>query len=151
MKFIKRNKLLSICIFVFLCLLIVAGIGIYKLLVPESGNSLYGNRLDGIESVTVSEETIQKIKTDVSANAFVVDANYNLEGKLMNYIFTVVEDANVLLAKALSDKVLANLSEEEKSFYDIQIFIKCSNSESEVYPIIGYKKNTSLNFTWTNN
>ncbi|MDD3186961.1 MAG: hypothetical protein PHD02_00600 [Bacilli bacterium] len=150
MKFIKENKVLSIAILIFLILMIFAGVGLYKIIIPDSGESLYGNRLDGIESVPISEETISEIKSEIIATEKVETVEYDLKGKLANFMITVKADTDKVSAEALTDKILSNLTDEQKDFYDIQIFL-ATTEESEIYPIIGYKHTTSLNFTWSNN
>ena len=44
--------------------------------------------------------------------------------------------------------MLEKFTDEEKKFYDFQIFIN-SSEESDIYPIIGYKINTVEEFSWT--
>lgn len=150
MKFIKKNKLLSVCIVIFILVMVFALVGIFNLLMPNSSKNLYGNRLDGIENVPINETSIDTIKQSLMDTGKIEEVTYNLKGKRADFIITVKMDTDKVTAVSLVDKILSNLSEEQKSFYDIQVFIK-SNEESEIYPIIGYKHTSSLNFTWTNN
>lgn len=58
------------------------------------------------------------------------------------------DDTSVDTAKALNTKVLDSLSNKEKKFYDIQIFVK-KDSEATDFPIIGYKHHAKDTFSWT--
>ena len=51
-------------------------------------------------------------------------------------------------AKNYANKILENLSDDVKSYYDIQVLVDSDNEESEVYPIIGYKHKTTDMFVW---
>ena len=75
---------------------------------------------------------------------------FDLKGKLANFIIVVNDDVDRVNATGLSDKILSGFDDNIKSFYDFQILIK-TESESEIFPIIGYKHISSLNFVWTNN
>lgn len=150
MKFIKKNKILVIFITVFALVMIFAVIGIVKLLMPNGGTSVYGDRLSGIENVQIKDTTIGIIKESILDTGKVESIDYDLRGKLMNFIIIVKDTTDKVTATALTDKILSNLSEDEKKFYDIQVFVN-TKAESEIYPIIGYKHTTSLNFSWSNN
>lgn len=150
MKFIKKNKILVIFIAIFGIVMIFAVIGIVKLLMPNGGTSVYGDRLNGIDDVQIKTTTIDIIKQGIMDSGKVESIEYDLRGKLMNFIIIVKDTTDKVDATSLTDKILSNLSEEEKKFYDIQVFIN-SSSENELYPIIGYKHTTSLNFSWSNN
>lgn len=150
MKFIKKNKMLALFITIFVVVMIFAVIGIVNLLMPNSNKNLYGNRLIGIEKFPIKETSIETIKQDLTSTGKIEDVTYVLKGKRADFVITVKSDTDKVTAISLTDKILSNLSEEQKNFYDIQVFIK-SNEESEVFPIIGYKHTTSLNFAWTNN
>src|SRR5574344_1946143 len=150
MKFIKKNKILVIFIAVFAIVMIFAIIGIAKLLMPNGGTSVYGDRLNGIENVQIKDTTIGIIKQSILDTGKVETIEYDLKGKLMNFIITVKDTTDKVTATSLTDKILSNLTKKKKKFYDIQVFIN-STSESEIYPIIGYKHTTSLNFSWSNN
>lgn len=146
MEFIKKNKILvsllviAIVFFAAIMIIIFSNLSI--------GNNEYGNRLDDIEKYPISDEAINEIKTDISSYEKVTSVSYNLEGKLANFILTVDDSLEEETAKNYANKILENLSDDVKSYYDIQVLVDSDNEESEVYPIIGYKHKTTDMFVW---
>lgn len=150
MKFVKKHKYAFITASVFLVLFILAIFAMKSLLYPDDKKSIFGSRLDGIEDMEVSTKTINKIKSELKEEKFVLDVNYNLEGRRMNFIVSVELKTDLITAKTAGDIILENLTDEEKKYYDIQLYLK-DNSKEEVeslYPLIGYKHKTSVNFIW---
>lgn len=147
MSFIRKNKFVIIAIGVFL-ILVVLGFQIATMLFPEEGTALYGDRLDGIEEVELSNSKLTKIESNLKSDGAVKEADVSVAGKIVEVIITVQDDTSVDTAKALNTKVLDSLSNKEKKFYDIQIFVK-KDSEATDFPIIGYKHHAKDTFSWT--
>ncbi|MCM1370800.1 MAG: hypothetical protein NC181_02775 [Clostridium sp.] len=143
MKFIKKNRSILIILSVIIVILLITFFALYNFLFSGYNSSPWGNRLDGIEEVPISEETInsgKKIFTDIDG---VQNVTYSLSGKRCNFIITVSKDTKYENIIKLEDKFLELFTDEQKNFYDFQIYIDI-NEESDIYPIIGYKKNTSI-------
>lgn len=147
MSFIRKNKFVIIAIGVFL-ILVVLVFQIATMFFPEEGTALYGDRLDGIEEVELSNSKLTKIESNLKSDGAVKEANVSVAGKIVEVIITVQDDTSVDTAKTLNTKVLDSLSNKEKKFYDIQIFVK-KDSEATDFPIIGYKHHAKDTFSWT--
>lgn len=147
MSFIRKNKFVIIAIGVFL-ILVVLVFQIATMFFPEEGTALYGNRLDGIEEVELSNSKLTKIESNLKSDGAVKEADVSVAGKIVEVIITVQDNTSVDTAKALNTKVLDSLSNKEKKFYDIQIFVK-KDSEATDFPIIGYKHHAKDTFSWT--
>lgn len=147
MSFIRKNKFVIIAIGVFL-ILVVLVFQIATMFFPEEGTALYGDRLDGIEEVELSNSKLTKIESNLKSDGAVKEADVSIAGKIVEVIITVQDDTSVETAKALNTKVLDSLSNKEKKFYDIQIFVK-KDSEATDFPIIGYKHHAKDTFSWT--
>ncbi len=147
MSFIRKNKFVIIAIGVFL-ILVVLVFQIATMFFPEEGTALYGDRLDGIEEVELSNSKLTKIESNLKSDGAVKEAEVSVAGKIVEVIITVQDDTSVDTAKALNTKVLDSLSDKEKKFYDIQIFVK-KDSEATDFPIIGYKHHAKDTFSWT--
>ena len=147
MSFLRKNKFVIIAIGVFL-ILVVLGFQIATMFFPEEGTALYGDRLDGIEEVELSNSKLTKIESNLKSDGAVKEADVSVAGKIVEVIITVQDDTSVDTAKALNTKVLDSLSNKEKKFYDIQIFVK-KDSEATDFPIIGYKHHAKDTFSWT--
>lgn len=147
MSFIRKNKFVIIAIGVFL-ILVVLVFQIATMFFPEEGTALYGDRLDGIEEVELSNSKLTKIESNLKSDGAVKEADVSVAGKIVEVIITVQDDTSVDTAKALNTKVLDSLSNKEKKIYDIQIFVK-KDSEATDFPIIGYKHHAKDTFSWT--
>jgi len=178
-KFLGKYKFILLGGFISLILFVVAIYGILSIL-PDTGESIYGGRLEGIEEHTISDEDFDLVTDLIKENEFVLDVNHNIQGKIINYLVYLEPETDVVLAKALADILLENFSDEQKSFFDMQIFLiveeevieeeeieddmdeiieeeeiidegeEIVEEEIRIYPKIGYKHRTSVNFVWTN-
>ena len=149
MKFIKNHKV-SIGILIFLLVLLISGLLIIGPSLFFSSDKLYGNRLNDIEEHKISDTTINEIKTSIKENTNVKDVNIKKVGRILNFEIKVSNETNIDEAKNLSNIILEKIDDEDKNYYDIQVFL-VSDEESEVYPKIGYKHKTSNSFVWSNN
>ncbi len=123
MDYIKKHKLTSFIILVYI-VVIAFGFFIYNLFIGSSGLPVYGDRLDGIEDVPISEEQTDKIVKDLESEKVVAKVKEPyLSGKIFKVIITVTDNTSVADGKALASKVTGVLTEEQKKFYDIEIFV----------------------------
>lgn len=150
MKFVKEHKVLLIVVGVILILFIVCFVILYKMFFSY-GDDKYGDRLKNIKDLQISNYTVSKIETELKELENVESVKYKLSGKLISVIFNVEASLEKDLAKEYGDKVLEYFTDEEKSNYDIQIFMTCSSEEENEFPIIGYKKASKEALTWSNN
>lgn len=146
MNFIKTHKTLCIILGIIV-LLIIAFIILFIKFSPNSSKDLYGNRLAGIEKYPISEERIQNMCKDAEQVEGIQSLSYNLRGRLINLIVKVNVDLSKENAIQYANKTLEYFSEEEKAFYDFQIFFQ-TDGESEIYPFIGAKHKTSNTYVW---
>lgn len=151
MKFIKKHKVALSVALVILILLIILCVVLYKILFSY-GNNAYGNRLDNIKDLEISNYTVSKLESELKELEQVDSVSYRLNGKLISVIFHVETSLEKDTAKEYASKVLEYFSEEEKANYDIQVFVVGTTEEEESpYPIIGYKKAGKDGLTWSNN
>lgn len=148
MNFFKKNKAIFIIMLIVLVVLAITGFALFKFLFSGINDSKYGNRLDGIENVAISEELTNKSKETLKGIEGVTNVTYSLSGKICNFIITVNKDVKPDSVKKIVPEILKEYSEEQKKFYDFQVFIN-SSEESELYPIIGYKNIQNETFSWT--
>lgn len=151
MKFIKKHKVGLIVTGVILVLLILMFFGIKNAFFSNMGKSVYGNRLDGIENYPIDDSIINDIETTLKDTGMVNNFTYILEGRLINFIIEVNADVDLTTSRGFADKIAEKFSDDIKSFYDIQVYLTCTDKESELYPSIGYKHKTSVGFKWDNN
>lgn len=149
MKLIKKYKIVIIIAFVLI--MVFGALGIIKLIYPDSSKSYYGSRLEGIEKLTIKNDTFEVVKKALIDTEKVKEAKAYSTGRIVNIIVKVNKDVDKITAEGLADKAYEKFSEDEKSYYDFQVFLTSEDEEDEIYPRIGYKSKTSLSFKWTNN
>lgn len=123
MDFIKKHKLTTFIIFVYI---VIIGFlfFIYNMFIGSNGMPVYGDRLDGIDKVEITDEQYEKIVTELNNEPTVVSvSDPTLNGKILNVIITVGDNVELENAKLLSEKVKNVLTEEQNNFFDIEIFI----------------------------
>lgn len=147
MSFIRKNKFIIIAIGVFLILVFLA-FQVVTMLFPKEGTALYGDRLDGIKEVELTDKKLSNIKSTLKEDSATKEAKASVQGKIVEVIITVQDETSVDTAKALSNKVLDCLTKDEKKFYDVQVFVKKDNDATD-FPIIGYRHHAKDTFSWT--
>lgn len=146
-KEIKGNKYTMAVFCLFLGIFIIGWL-VYGVVMPSAGKPVYGNRLEGIEEVEITENKKEKIIKSLEEKSFVTHANVKLNGKIINVIVKVKDGTKPATARALNTTVTKNLNEKELSFYDIQLFLTNENENAKNYPIIGYKSAVDAKFTF---
>lgn len=150
MDFVKKHKIKIILLFVFVLLMIFAFIGIKQLLYPDARKDLYGRRLEGIEEFAVDNNRLKEISGKLEKEEKIEKINYNLSGRIINFIIKLDGDVDLITSQSFADKVLENFEEDEKKYFDFQVYLINDVEDSEIYPKIGYKHKSSLTFKWIN-
>lgn len=150
MKFLKKNKKITIGVIVTI-LVLLAIFFIVIFILPLFGHNKYGDRLDGIDQVKISSETKNNLVEVLEKTGHFESVNYTLNGRIINLVAATKKDVKAKEAKEAANKVLDKLSKEEKEYYDVQIFLTQEDVEKSAYPYIGYKSKTAKGFVWTNN
>lgn len=146
LKELKENKYTTIVFFIFLGLFIIAWFA-YGMIMPSSGSPVYGNRLDGIEKVELTDNDINKIKSDLK-NDIVSSSTIHVSGKIINILVEVKEGTKINDAKKIASNAIKSLDKDELAFYDVQVFITNEEKEAKGYPIIGYKSSSAKKFVF---
>lgn len=147
MKFIKKHKTVITISVIAVLILAITIIALSNFLFSGYGKSKYGNRLDGIENVSISDDIINASKEIISNIEGVTNVTYHLSGKICNFVVTVNKDVKLTIIKEKTSSILTKFSTEQLAYYDFQILV--NSSEDANYPIIGYKMKNSEGFTWT--
>lgn len=151
MKIFKKGLVSKIIIIIIIVVLSTSLILLTKLFFPKFGDPVYGNRLDGIEEVTLDVNRLADIKNTIINQKEVNNAILNIKGTLINIIIDVKVDIDVVTAKTVGTKAVTLFSSAEQNFYDIQVFITQSiETEETQYPLIGYKNKLSPSLVWNN-
>lgn len=146
LKWIRRNTGLVIVLLLTLVLLGFITVIFIKLLMGNSSGK-YGNRLDGINEVVISDETYDSVKEEVKTTEKVVDVTTRLQGRIVYITIVLNSDTSTSDAKGIASGTLDNFSEEELGFYDFSYFLKWESEEGDTV-ITGNKHHDLDSITW---
>ena len=146
-NFIKNNKV-TVVAFIICVIFVVLVFAIKLTFFPNEGTAIYGDRLDGIEKVEITDKQQKDIIKSLEDKGEVKSADTDIKGRTLNVLITVNDDVELDPAKALTSSVIDNLKKDQTSFYDIQVFISKDNYDTR-FPIIGYKHQDKDEFSWT--
>ena len=146
MKFVKKHKGailgLSVLIAVVVACLILKDVVMF-----DETEAVYGNRLDGIEEVKVTSK--QKSAVSDSLKDVSEKVTVRVSGRVVNVIIEANPETDLGSAKAMGDTALGAFTDEQKQYFDFQIFIDESENQDQ-YPILGYKQKSRDGIFWTN-
>ena len=152
--------------YIFAFIVIIAFIGlVLKLILPASGVNKYGDRLEGIKDHAFTDKEKKKIMKSLTEKEQVLSSNIDVEGKIINVIFTVSKDVSVEDSRNIANESVGQFSDKVKEYYDIQYMIKKKDEEGKKtikpideekteeivtyeFPIMGYKNKKSQGIVW---
>ena len=145
MKFFKKHRTLTLIILIIIAVALALFILRDTINFDES-TAIYGNRLDGIEKVKITDEQKTQIEDAVKEKS--QKTTVRVAGKLVNIIIHTNPDVSLEDAKAMGPAVLGLMTDEQKKSYDFQFMIDNSENQDQ-FPIIGYKQHSRDNINWT--
>lgn len=145
MNFIKKNKKMVMALLVILIIIILLLL-LYNIIFGGNDGDAYGNRLDGISAVEIKNDENEKMKSEINDLAEVNKVSYNIKGRLLKVIIEYNDNVELQTAKDIASKVLDYYQDDQKSYYDIEVFLTANNNDA--YPTIGYKNKNSEGFVW---
>lgn len=129
--------------------LAIAGYFTYIIFLTDDVGVRYGNRLDNIESYPVNET---EIVSRMNTHEHVREASVNVTGRIINIIVYTEAVPTMRMSNSIGALAIQAVSEDNRSFYDIQLFIAQLGFDiNNTQPIIGYMKAGNDEFGWTNN
>ncbi len=142
---LKKDKVIIILLVLLAILVIILGLMLSDYNVDNK--ALYGDRLNGIKSVKISKSKLSEIDDNVESSGQVEKVETYVQGRIINSEIFIKNEVSRDDAKNLSVKVLEKLSDDEKKFYDVQIFI--DKDDDATFPIIGYRHHNKQDVSWT--
>ena len=147
MKNILRKKTKLILALSFLVIIVLALCIVYETIFSNN-NGKYGDRLDGIEKVNVKAKQKNEIKKNIESLEMSTSVNVYLTGKIVKVVVTVKDDVDLSKAKESYGKLMEKLSDDQKKYFDVQVFLK-KKGKDDNFPTIGYKHHNKENVSWT--
>ena len=147
LKELKQNKFTVVVFCIFLGLFLLGWL-VFGLVMPKSGEPVYGNRLEGIEEVKITEDQTSDLVKELKSKDYVVTASVHIKGRIVNVLVETKKGTKTSTAKTLNKIVLKEFEDDQKKFYDFQLFLTNENKDAKGYPIIGYKNSSASKFTF---
>lgn len=146
-NFIVDNRIyIVLVLFVIFCGFVFVTMKAY--LDPEDALAVYGNRLEGIEEVQITDKKEKEVIDFIKEDENIIDVSMSIQGKIINIIIKSKSKKNTI--EKMQEKgieIVKKFSEDEIKFYDFQLFIK---NEEANYNLIGYKNKKNEEISWVN-
>ncbi|MBP3800340.1 MAG: hypothetical protein ILA19_05110 [Bacilli bacterium] len=143
--FMKKKKII---IALFILIIMVFGLCIAYEKIFANNNGKYGNRLEGIEKVSIKAKQKKEIKKNIESLKISSKVELYLTGRIVKVIVTVKDDTGLDKAKETYAKLVEKLTDEQKKYFDIQVFLN-KKEKDDSFPTIGYKHHNKDNVSWT--
>lgn len=150
-KLWMENRVLFVLfLIVVICLFIIMGVFLKYFF--GSSSSSYGDRLEGIKEVEVTEEIKNNFLSSMKSDELIRDAEMKTRGKIIYVTLNFNDDVSLVEAES---KALASLNSFEQKyldFYDFHYTLKGNATENnEGFLIMGAKNVNGSGLIWNNN
>ena len=143
-KFYKYNRIYCILMMISLFCFLLMGTGVVVYFVNQINTSKYGNRLDGIDDYDTAG--IIKNLENSYTDAKVLEKQVRVQGKIIYIELTVEKTTTNEEIQTICTTSLNSISDEEKSFFDLQFIVK----RDGLTTYMGSKNHSKVNITWGN-
>ena len=151
-RVINEHKGLAILSLLALVLVIIIGV-IFVDLYFGGSKSKYGNRLEGIENVKITDARLESLKAALEDNETVESALCRIQGKIVYIEMTLVGGSTKDNAKNIAASTLEEFEETELDFYDFSYLLRWKATEEGASDTVvaGTKHPYVNSITWTRN
>ena len=126
MKLIKRHKGLAIICLLTLVLIVMLLV-IFSKMFFSNNKSEYGDRLEGI--VSVSSSTLEEVKGKIKDNDLVSSVTVRIQGKIIYTVITFSNEVKMDKAKEVATKSLTYYDEDVLKCYDFEFILTQEENE----------------------
>lgn len=145
LKFYKNNRIYCILMIISLVCLLVIIVSLLLYFTSQISNSKYGHRLDDIAEHPVETE-INELKSSFESNDKVLSTSIDVKGKIIYVNLTVKAELQNNDIQTLCTESLSKLTDEQKTYYDIQYIVKRDGFN----PYLGSKSASKKMIAWAN-
>ena len=122
----SNNKVLLVLLGILLICFCVIGYEFYKYFYAGTGETKYGDRLDGLEKYKLSDTLTEDIKAIYMDNKSVGEISTEVQGKIIYIMIDFVANTKVSDAKNIAIKSLDLIGEENLPYYEVQYILTSS-------------------------
>lgn len=114
--------------------------------------SVYGDRLDGIENYPIEDSFIDEYIANLESDEMINSATFDTKGRIIYVTIDFVGDTSLVEAQSKAAASLEQFSEETLSYYDINFTLTSESTEnSEGFTIVGARNVAGSGLVWNNN
>jgi len=145
-----NNRILIVLASIILvCFLIIVGV-CFKYFFGANTSS-YGDRLEGIQNILLTDEMVSTIESKLKENDTVEAVQVHSQGKII-YIRIQFQNVTLDKAKEIANTTIPMFSDEMKENYDLHFTLVEEDTESaKGFIIMGSKNIHRNNLIWNNN
>ena len=146
----ENRVLMVLAIIIIICLIVIVCVSLTYFY--GSSESEYGDRLDGIDKVKITDKIKSDVVNNLKSEESVYSANLVNKGRMI-YITLDFKIGTILdNAKIVAEKVPTLFNEEELAYYDINITINAPASDDNAgFTLMGARNsNGSGTIIWNN-
>lgn len=139
-KWFKSHKNLSIVLgvtIVIALVLIFSITTIVNIIMPDTRESVYGDRCKITEKYKVDSKKEDELKSFFKKYEFVTFNALDVKCNLIDIVITVPDKTSFNDVKNMSKELLKVFSANQLRTYDIELLVKSDNENSENYPQVG--------------
>ena len=144
-KLIKKNKLTTIVIIVYIVLVLILGI-IMNRFFAKNGKPIYGDRLKEVEKYPINEQSKRK---DLLSNTKISSVEFQVRGRTLNFVIKVKNEVLRDDAKKIAEGVVKYFTADELKVYSIEVLVMKSDTKLKDFPINATKQYGRDSFSWT--
>lgn len=151
-KFLKEHRIFTMLMaIVVVCLVLIITV-LVNVFYMGNGSNKYGNRLEGVENVQISDSRQSDFENNIANNEKVKKVDIRVQGKIVYITMQIEPGIKIEEAKSIALKTLDEFSDEEKSFYDFNFTLKQNSTEnSDGFLISGARNKNGTGLIWNNN
>lgn len=147
---VENRVLLVLFIIVVICCFVMLGVCVSYFF--GSSKSSYGDRLEGIETVQITDDIKNNFLDTMKKDELVSDVSFKAVGKVVYITLSFKENVSLVEAQSKALASLMNFEEKYLEFYDFNYTLKSNATEtSEGFLIMGAKNVNGSGLVWNNN
>lgn len=147
---IENRVLFVLFLIVLICLFTILGVFLKYFFGSSKGS--YGNRLEGIKEVEVTDEIKNNFISSMKNDASVQEVTIKTQGKIIYIALTFKEGVSLVEAQSKALSSLKSFEQNYLDFYDFQYTLKANATENnEGFLLMGAKNVNGSTLVWNNN
>ena len=151
-KAISNNKAIFLMITIILICAVLSIILLFKYFYFGNGGSKYGDRLDGIEEVLITDSDKENVINTLKESEDIEDCSVLVTGRIIYIKIVFTPGYDLTSAKSEAAKTIDMFSDDKKAYNDFSFTIESADAEdAEGFLLMGAKNKNGTNLVWNNN